>query len=287
MTETVPASVLVPTIGRVELLRSMLLSVARCDPRPEEVLVVDQSDGDELTRAARSVPGLAVRVVPCDGRGAARARNVGLREAGNDLVLCTDDDCIVASDWVGRGVKHLGDDPAAIYTGRVLATRSPERTPSIRDIVDRRDFTGTLSCSALFTNNMAVHRSRILEMDGFDERLPTAEDNDLCYRWLRSGGTLRYEPDMVVWHHDWRNPRDLARLHIEYARGQGMFYAKHLRGGDVAVLRFIGSDLYQWARSLAIAAITGRPAWSDWRRAIPRGLPSGFLTGWRTFRGST
>jgi GT2 family glycosyltransferase len=36
-----------------------------------------------------------------------------------------------------------------------------------------------------------------------------AEDNDFRYRWLTSGRKVRYEPEMVVWHSDWRTPEEL------------------------------------------------------------------------------
>ena len=39
----VSVSVVVPTIGRVEQLRVCLGSLARCEPRADEVLVADQS----------------------------------------------------------------------------------------------------------------------------------------------------------------------------------------------------------------------------------------------------
>ena len=83
-------------------------------------------------------------------------------------------------------------------------------------------------------------RDEALALGGFDERRSlrplAAEDNDFCYRWLKSGRALRYEPAMTVWHHDWRTPEQLVERYAEYAKGQGAFYAKHLSAGDHYVL---------------------------------------------------
>ena len=65
-------------------------------------------------------------------------------------------------------------------------------------------------------------------LGGFDEHfVSAAEDCDLCYRWLRAGRSLRYEPGMVVWHDDWRDDAQLDRLHTYYQYWLAFFYAKH------------------------------------------------------------
>jgi GT2 family glycosyltransferase len=130
---------------------------------------------------------------------------------------------------------------------------------------------------------MILNRSLSLALGGFDEWLRSAPDNDFCYRWLRAGNRLRYEPDMVVWHHDWRTPEELERLYVMYARGQGAVYAKHLRGGDLGMLVPIGRDLYAGLRGLAARVVRGRPRWSDARQGVLRGLPAGLLEGWQAY----
>ena len=75
----------------------------------------------------------------------------------------------------------------------------------------------------MFPNNMVLRRSSVLAFGGFDERFgpgEAAEDNEFSYRWLRAGHSIRYEPALVVWHHDWRDPDELRRLYVAYARGQ-------------------------------------------------------------------
>jgi GT2 family glycosyltransferase len=276
----VPVSVLVPTIGRPERLAACLSSIAACEPRPEEVLVVDQSGDPRLAALVRR---FEARLVPCTGRGPGRARNAGLAEVRHETVLATDDDCTVAPDWVAVAKELAARHPAHLITGRVLPFGDPRAIPSTIDDPDPREYTGGVHCGALFANNMICPRSLARELGGFDDRLLHGEDNDFSYRWLRAGLGFRYEPHLVVWHHDWRTHEELERLYVRYYRGQGLFYAKHLRRRDARMLRFLARDLYGGLTSLAAAILRGRPRWTDPGRGIPRGLVPGLVRGWFVF----
>jgi GT2 family glycosyltransferase len=284
--ERLSVSVVVPTVGRVELLRSCLASIVRCRRGADEILVVDQSHDPAVAALVEQFRPGGARLIPCYGRGVAKGRNDGLRAAANEVVLITDDDCTVAADWVETAWGLMAQDTRKIVTGRVLPVGDPQAVPSTIDDPEPRDYTGPPRTGVLFPNNVALPRSMVLALDGFDERFsPTefAEDNEFCYRWLKAGHRLFYEPSLTVWHHDWRTPAELERLYVTYARGEGFLYAKHLRQRDLRILRFIARDLYWGLRATASAVVKRRARSTDPRRATFRGLPAGFLLGWRVY----
>ncbi len=281
--DVLPVSVVIPTIGRPEPLQACLESLAACRPEADEILVVDQSRAPDVGRLVARFASARARVVACERRGIALAMNVGLRAAVHDLVLVTHDDCTVAPSWVGTAWTLMSPDPRRIVTGRVLPAGDPDAVPSTKTDLVPHDYTGEIQCGVLFPNNMALNRSMVLAVGGFDERFKdAAEDNDLCYRWLRAGNRMRYEPDLVVWHHDWRSREELERLYARYGEGQGRFYAKHLRSGDLTMLRFLADEL-RFA-VIATAAAVWRRRWDDPERRMLRGLPIGLVKGWREFR---
>ena len=279
-------TVVVPTIGRAEPLQRLLESLAACDPRADEILVVDQSGDPAVADVVEAHADVGARLVTCDGRGVAVGRNVGLREARNALVCITDDDCTVEPNWVGVADRFGLLRPGEIVTGRVLPAGDPRGIPSTKVDPLPRDLSAERRGGFLFGNNVVLPRDAVLEAGGFDERFgpeEAAEDNEFCYRWLKGGGRLSYEPSLVVHHHDWRTPGELEALYVRYARGEGFFYAKHLRQGDVRMLRFLARDVAWALRGLASRVLKGREAWTDSRRGIFRGLPGGFLHGWRVY----
>jgi glycosyltransferase involved in cell wall biosynthesis len=284
--EAVPVSVVIPTIGRLEPLRRCLESLARSATPPAEILVVDQSHDPAIEAAVVELAGDRGRVVPSDGVGVARARNDGLRAAAHDVVLVTDDDCTVPPDWVSTGARLAAAHPGAIVTGKVLPVGDPRAVPSTKDDPSPRDLSGERRGGWLFGNNMVLPRIAVLELGGFDERFgpeEAAEDNEFCYRWLKTRHGLRYEPALVVDHHDWRSPDDLERLYVRYARGEGFFYGMHLRRGDLRMLRFVARDLVWAARGIASGVVKRRQSWTDSRRGILRGMPGGLVAGWRAY----
>jgi GT2 family glycosyltransferase len=275
-------SVIVPTVGRAAQLEACLESLAACQPRAAEILIVDQSGSAEIEALAERLAEAGARYLRCEGHGKPRGANLGLREASHDTVLFIDDDCTADPRWVGVSRAALADRPETIVTGRVLAPDASIYVPSTIDDASPREYAGELHVSAIFGNSMAFNRVAVLAIGGFDERFTlAADDNDLCYRWLRAGGRIRYEPEMLVWHHDWRPPNELDRLHVRYARFQGLFYAKHLRSGDLRVVPFLVRDLRDGVVGLRDQYFRGRPRGSDWRQGVLRGLPAGLVAGWR------
>jgi GT2 family glycosyltransferase len=279
-----PVTVVVPTIGRVDLVRACVQSIVACEPAPQQILVVDQSGGAQVIDAVAAVSGNRANVIACDGRGIARGTNTGIRHARHELVLVTHDDCTVAADWVEASWQHLRQHPDALFTGRVLPPRDAVYVPSTKDDLEPYDYTGSLAMGVLYPANMAFRRDALLAFGGFDERAGlnvAAEDNDLCYRWLVAGRRLRYEPDMVVWHHDWRSPEELIRTHVQYAHGQGAFYAKHLWAHDWRVVRLLVWDLRTALRAQLGGIRHHRPRWQDERREMFLPLLVGVARGLR------
>jgi GT2 family glycosyltransferase len=279
----IPVSVVVPTIGRAALLEACLMSVAACRPRAAEIVVVDQSCDEAVRSVVAAFADAGARLIVLPLRDRSLAVNHGMSEARHEIVLVTDDDCTVDPTWVAKALAHLSDDREAIVTGRVLPVGDAVAVPSLVGGEEPRDYTGEIHYDVLFGCNMACSRSRFLALGGFDERVKLAEDNDFCYRWLRAGHHLHYDPSLLIWHHAWRTPEELERHFRGYARGQGIFYAKHLRRGDLRIVRFLARDVRRSSRAMLARILRGRSEWPDARLSLPIGVTRGLVEGWRAF----
>ena len=70
-----------------------------------------------------------------------------------------------------------------------------------------------------------------------EHEFPSAMDNDMGFRLLKAGYTIRYVPDALLVHRAWRAGGDLRRLEWIYGRGQGTFFAKHMTVRDAHMLK--------------------------------------------------
>jgi GT2 family glycosyltransferase len=109
---------------------------------------------------------------------------------------------------------------------------------TFKDLETPRIYRGHVNEDILLVLNMAIHRSALMAVGGFDERLgpgtafPGAEDNDLGLRLLEAGYAIRYVPEAVVIHRAWRPTEEYLTLRWSYGVAQGAFYAKHCRLRD-------------------------------------------------------
>jgi GT2 family glycosyltransferase len=274
--------VIIPTIGRLCELERTLAALAKASPRAGEIVVVDQSSDVEVATLVRRFESVGARRLQSKGRGVALAANEGLVDARHETIFFTDDDCTVEPDWIGVGVELMTKRPACIFTGQVLPQGNPANVPTTALSLVSRDYTGDPYCSVLVRSNMVAARSRLLEIGGFDERFETsAEDDDLCYRWVKSGGCLRYEPQLVVWHRDWRDSEAVKERYARYGQEQAAFYVKHLRSGDPRVLRFLARDLQGGFRAVVAATARRGDRQLDPRFSVARGVLQGLRANWR------
>src|SRR5438046_1729553 len=120
MTRRLPVSVVVPTIGRMELLRSCLRSIGAGSALPTESVLVDQSGGDAPTRLIADLPSLPIRRIASRERNIAATYNVGIGAAREAIVAITHDDCTVAPDWLEACVRTVASRSELLATGRVI-----------------------------------------------------------------------------------------------------------------------------------------------------------------------
>lgn len=273
-------SVVVATYNRRALLERVVEHILRQSlPREQwELIVVDDgsTDGTEAL-GAEMAEGQGVRFLRQENRGAAAARNRGIREAAGDVVAFTDDDCLVPPDWLERLADGYARRPEAAGVGGGIV---PEPAALERSAVARYErylsrvaygagddeVLGGFECPAGGTNNMSYRREVLEEAGGFDEGFPPrvwGEDADLKWRITRRGGRLLYVPVFVVHVREYSLGAFL-RQSVQRGRGEAHFRLKHegrrgwgaqLRRLALAPLRLAAAPLRRDSGRRAVGAL--------------------------------
>jgi hypothetical protein len=206
-----------------------------------EVLIIDNGSTDQTQRIVHDL-GFGFQVVPNVHVSALRNRGVSI--AKGNYIAFVDADVELTPDWLRNGLGVFEDQ-------RVVASGCfpgiPPNATWVQRAWDAHQRQGALASTPwpvpwLPSMNLIVRREDFLAISGFNERLATAEDVDLCYR-LRQRGIILCNPAMQAIH--WGEARDLRTFWRKEAwRGIGNLQGVLSHGLRWDELPSLGYPLY-------------------------------------------
>ncbi len=239
-------TIVICTRNRPTLLRKCLEGIAHLERTPDEVIVVDNTSGDEETEAVAREFAAVYTFEPI--QGLSRARNRGLAESNSEIVAYLDDDAVPDERWLKFLLEPFADPRVAVVTG---GTNSPEsraggssQEPTrFLSNKDRQWFEiaafGGLGIGA----NMALRKAACIGWKVFDERLGRgapfqgAEEHHAFVHFLSLSYRAAYVPAAIVFHSCQKpdNIRLEARNQIAYS----MLLFCEYPGQRLDLLRFL------------------------------------------------
>jgi GT2 family glycosyltransferase len=240
--------VIATTKGRSETLEKCLSSIF-ANEYPQnlfEVIVVDSGIDDRglsvIESFKKRYPNLRFYSPGWGNVGPAKARNLGIKKAQNEMVAFTDDDCLVPKDWLKSfadgyrrhpkvaGVGGYLEAPEEILRANVFAQYEKYHEWS-RYGIKGHEFVSKKRNEAPFETNSISYKKEILEkVGGFDEdysSVGSGEDGDLKERVLGLGYSLLFIPVKVIHLQEYSLGRFLRQ---QISRGGGILVHKKKQG---------------------------------------------------------
>jgi len=263
MSRGVRLSVLVPTCNRLELLKQKLESLAAqtLPPGAFEVIVCDDGSTDG-TRAwlAGLRPPFALHVfTPTRKLGAARARNRCAERASGDVLLFSDDDCLLAPDALAEHLAAHARFPESVVIGRLTLPGSLRRGGR-KEPFER---TFGLGSRALWINatgaNSSVPAWAFRQVGGYDPRFTGygGEDPHLALKLRALGLGFRRAPRALAYHAARQLGGDYREKAFAAGRAQWRVYGL-FREFEVGLLLGVHPWLLAIKRPLFHPVIAGR-----------------------------
>lgn len=268
------ASVIIAAYNAATSLAEQLEALLPQISDDTEVLVCDNGSRDATSRVAgRYVGDGRLRVIDAsDRRGPAAARNIGAAHARGRLLLFCDADDVVAPGWVAAMVAALSDADlvAGALDGRTLntANRASVSWEVSADI--RMPFWTRYGAGA--SSNLGIRAETFASVDGFDERLRTAEDVDLCWRVQLAGHVFSRDRSALVRSRQRDGRRAVFRQAYAYGAGSRALRAKYRA--------YVDDDRGKTFREPLPPSSTSRPATAE---AVPRARTSRMARALRVF----
>ena len=255
-------SVIIPTLGRPQLLAETLDSVFACDPLPHEVIVVDgdpESSARAVLDARRLGAGATMFKYLRRGANSTMQRNEGIKAAEGDVVVFLDDDVEVSRTTFAALEKAYSDHEVVGATGHLREpgdVRVGGADSRLRRLLFASSRQGTFTPFGYphylrsgageqdveFMPGCFMTARRAVAADvWFDEGLrgyALAEDEDFSYRLSRRG-RIRYLPEIEVLHKKIGfgslDSRSLGRLVVV---NRWYLFGKNFRRTPVTVAQF-------------------------------------------------
>ena len=274
-------SVVVPVRNGMPWIEYQLRALSTQEVPAGWELVIADNGSDDGSRACVqrwAGPHPRIRLVDASARrGAAAARNAGVRSARGHLLAFCDADDVVRPGWLASMWEALS---GADLVAGVFDFGALDGVPSTPPVPAATRQLGFLPFA--LTANLAVRREVFEAVDGFDEELSAGEDVDLCWRLQLAGYRFAVAAGAIVEKREraagrptfraaWAYGRCGPRLYVRY-RAKGM--RRDLRGAAKAWLWLIGAipglvnplRRRAWTRTFGIRA--GRLAGSAQYRAF-------------------
>lgn len=278
-------SFVVCTRNRPNDLTACLDAISRLNPGPDEILVVDNSDGDPAAERTASEHG--ARYIVERAIGLSHARNRALAESSSEIVAFIDDDAQPSEDWLEQILVPFADPQIAMVSGQVepVGIRRDRSLP-VR-FLDARDpqwfeiatFGGIGSGTGI-----ALRRSVCSAWQGFDVRLGRgapihiAEEYHAAAALVDLGYRVAVAPAAIV-HHP-RKPFDRKNLAHEAACSFAYWllllceFPGHRLGLIGFLLRRLRGEPLTWPRD---PQTPGKIVSSGWKFRIKAGLAGTLL----------
>jgi cellulose synthase/poly-beta-1,6-N-acetylglucosamine synthase-like glycosyltransferase len=188
-----------------------------------ELIVVDNNctdDTADVVRAYSTDPRIPLlRRVLEKRQGIAHARRRAFSESRGALLVCADDDCVLAPNWIEQAVRFMREHPRAGYVGGrniIVWEQTPDHVADLygeslarQDLGDRTIQMPATGRRCLVGAGFAARRDAIVSSQWLErgvlvgrcrERLGAGEDAEIFFRIRNAGWECWYTPELVLSH---------------------------------------------------------------------------------------
>lgn len=237
-------SVIIPTYDAEKTIINTLNSFISqtFDKDKFEILIVDDGSTDNTKKLVNEFINkygnlLSIKFIEISHKGAAAARNVGIKNSLGDIIVFIDSDCIAPTNWleeIARTLSRSEEKCAGICSiyepinnksliSRFIQYDHEFRVFKVISINNSTDFVGSYG--------VAFKKSALLNAGLFNEKFTSAdgEDADLSYRITSLGYKLKYNPYLRILHNHPSTVKKFLKQQISRGKWRIFLFRKYPR----------------------------------------------------------
>ncbi len=217
--------------NEAENINKFLNSIYQQTCLPDEIIIVDGGSTDNTVNIIKKISqkhSLKIKLLEKRGNRSV-GRNLAVKNASCDIILCSDAGCILDRDWVKNITRPFTDNTvdivAGYYQGRANTIFEKCVIPYALVMPDRVNPHNFLPA----TRSMAFRKSVWKQLHGFDESLSHNEDYAFSRRLVKYKKKIIFVQNAVV---EWLPPQNIktfTKMIFRFALGDsqaGIFRPK-------------------------------------------------------------
>jgi glycosyltransferase involved in cell wall biosynthesis len=213
--DSINASIIIPTLGRLDSIIELSKYLLVLKPSPIEILIIFQDKVEYEHFLGTKVSSL-IKPILISKKSAVSARNEGIRIAKGKFLVFLDDDCKpINSNWLSQITSPLNDAKISLSTGSVFGWEAASGNnnfikraflliPIILEPIGNPESIKSGYCHTVAGGNFAARRSELDAIGGFNENFESPslyEEIELSLKIKNKiGKSIWYESSASVYH---------------------------------------------------------------------------------------
>ena len=200
------------------------------------------------------------------------ARNLGIRQASNQILVFTDADCRPDSHWLEKIVPAFREPSVGIVVGEIVAYPGNsllEKYADRKELMAQKFLVEHPFCPYGQTANIAIRKQAFVDVGLFRPYLTTGGDADICWRIQKEANwQLKYAPEAFISHRHRSNFKSFRSQFRRYGRSNR--YLHQLHGAKLMRKLTFKEVIYRLSRWIlkelprdSIKAIAGKAIFVD------------------------
>ena len=228
-------SVLIPSYNEAKVIASSVNRILESAYRNLEIIVIDDGSADETSAIVRNTfaANSRVRLITIPNGGKAAALNIGLQQAGGEVIVALDADTQFEPDTIGKLVRWFGDPRIGAVAGNAkvgnrinLITLWQALEYITAQNLERRAL-AALDCITVVPGAVGAWRRSALNAAGGFPADTLAEDQDLTIGIQRLHYRIQFDSTALAWTEAPDTARGLSKQRFRWAFGTLQCLWKH------------------------------------------------------------
>ena len=128
----IPVTIIIPTYKRLQALYETIISLNSGNYIADEILVIDQNESIDFLSSIKSIDN--VKIINVDFKSSAKARNIGILHAKNEILIFCDDDVLINTKTIFDVWTYMMDSDVALVTSESYSELKKNRSILFRSL---------------------------------------------------------------------------------------------------------------------------------------------------------